>query len=297
MKKILLFLFFSNFIFSQEVASENFFWPFYHSQNIEGIIGVKKCYIRKEPSTLSRPIDSLSIGSKVIVIRNTKETTLIKGLNLSWVEIEYKENNQIKTGFLWKGCLALGYSKRNNILFLTTIESKFSNKKREQDYEYNANFCQLSIKALNNNNQILDVFNLSKQLDESQFFENSTIRGWGLKNINFIYRISLSGEACGIPTYHYYFGWNGSKILILPEKYEVGDAGVYYHTEEFIFPNEKKGMQNTIIKQIIEAEIIDENAEDYKFLIKKELEYYSWNGLNFKLVRKNKFKPYIKTEY
>ena len=85
--------------------------------------------------------------------------------------------------------------------------------------------------------------------------------------------------------------------MLLPEKYEVGDAGVFYHTEEFIFPNEKKGMQNTIIKQIIEAEIIDENAEDYKFLIKKEVEYYSWNGLNFKLVRKNKFKPYIQTEY
>lgn len=296
MKKILFFLLFSNFIFSQEVASENFFWPFYHSQNIEGIIGVKKCYIRKEPSTLSRPIDSISIGSKVNVIRNTKETTLIKGLNLSWVEIEYKENNQIKKGFLWKGCLALGYSKRNNILFLTTIESKFSNKKREQDYEYNANFCQLSIKALNDNNQILDVFNLSKQLDESQFFENSTIRGWGLKNVNFIYRISLSGEACGIPTYHYYFGWNGKKIILLPEKYQVGDAGVFYHTEEFVFPNEKKGKQNTIIKEIIEAEIIDENADDNKFLINKEIEYYSWNGMNFKLIKRNKFKPYIQIE-
>jgi hypothetical protein len=142
----------------------------------------------------------------------------------------------------------------------------------------------------------LDTFTIAKQIDESMFFENSTINGWGLKNVNSIYRISLSGEACGIPTYHYYFGWTGKKILLLPQKYQVGDAGIFYHTEEFIFPNEKKGEQNTIIKQIIEAEIIDENMVDNKFLVKKELEYYSWNGMTFKLIKTKKIKPYVQIE-
>jgi len=59
--------------------------------------------------------------------------------------------------------------------------------------------------------------------------------------LNAIYRISFSGEACGIPTLHYYFGWNEKEFLELPEKYDVGDAGVYYHTEEFVFPKEKGG--------------------------------------------------------
>ena len=59
---------------------------------------------------------------------NTTETTTINGLNLSWVEIEYIYNSEIKIGFLWKGCLALGVSKRNGVVFLTTIDSKFIKK-------------------------------------------------------------------------------------------------------------------------------------------------------------------------
>ena len=296
MKKIVFFLFYTNLIFSQELSSENFYWPFYHSQNIESVIGVKKCYIRQEPSLNGKLLDSLSIGYKVNVLENTTKTTTINGLNLSWVEIEYIYNSEIKKGFLWKGCLALGVSKRNGVVFLTTIDSKFTKKIKEGGFEYNPHFCNISVKAVNQNYQLLDTFTIAKQLDESMFFENSTINGWGLKNVNSIYRISLSGEACGIPTYHYYFGWTGKKILLLPQKYQVGDAGIFYHTEEFIFPNEKKGEQNTIIKQIIEAEIIDENIADNKFLVKKELEYYSWNGMTFKLIKTKKIKPYIQIE-
>lgn len=296
MKKVLLFLFYSNLIFSQDLSSENFYWPFYHSQNTVGVIGVKKCYIRQEPSLNGKILDSLNIGFKVNVLNNTTETSTINGLNLSWVEIEYYQNNQSKKGFVWKGFIALGSSKKNNILFLTTIDSKFNKKIKEGGSVYNTVFCNVSVKAVNEHHQILDTFTMPKQLDESQFFENSTINGWGLKNVNSIYRISLSGEACGIPTYHYYFGWTGKRFLQLPQKYQVGDAGVFYHTEEFIFSNEKKGEQNTIIKQIIEAEIIDENAEDNKFLVKKEFKYYSWDGSTFKLFKTKKVKPYIQIE-
>ena len=126
------------------------------------------------------------------------------------------------------------------MVFLTTIDSKFTKKIKEGGFEYNPHFCNISVKAVNQNYKLLDTFTIAKQLDESMFFENSTINGWGLKNVNSIYRISLSGEACGIPTYHYYFGWTGKKILLLPQKYQVGDAGIFYHTEEFFFPNEKK---------------------------------------------------------
>jgi len=47
---------------------------------------------------------------------------------------------------------------------------------------------------------------------------------------------------------------------------------------------------------IIEAEIIDENMADNKFLVKKELEYYSWNGMTFKLIKTKKIKPYVQIE-
>lgn len=89
MKKIIFLLLFTNLIFSQDIPSENYFWEFnYLNENgMEAVIGVKNCYIRQEPSTNSQLLDSLQIGNKIKVIKNTTENLNIKGLNLSWVAI------------------------------------------------------------------------------------------------------------------------------------------------------------------------------------------------------------------
>jgi hypothetical protein len=298
MKKFILFLLFSNFIFSQEIPSENYFWEFnYLNENgLEAVIGAKNCYIRQEASSNSELLDSLQIGNKIKVIKNTNETLNIKGLNLSWVEIEYSKNNQIKTGFLWKGFIAVGNATKENTTFLTTIDSKYSKKVQRDDYEYEGDFYRISVKAINSENQIISEKSFSKELSESHFFQNSAISSWGLKDLNSIYRISFSGEACGIPTLYYYFGWNEKEFLLLPEKYDMGDAGVFYHSEEFVFPNEKGGQTNTIIKTIKEAENTDENTNTYDFLVTKTTEYYSWDGKSFKLIKTKKLKPYIEKE-
>ena len=298
MKKFILFLLFSNFIFSQDIPSENYFWEFnYLNENgMEAVIGVKNCYIRQDASSNSQLLDSLQIGNKIKVIKNTNENLNIKGLNLSWVEIEYYKNHQIKTGFLWKGFIAVGNTTRGNTTFLTTIDSKYSKKVQRDDYEYAGEFYRISVKAIDSENQIISEKSFSKELSESHFFQNSAISSWGLKDLNSIYRISFSGEACGIPTLHYYLGWNGREFLELPEKYDIGDAGAYYHTEEFVFPKEKGGQPDTIIKNITEAENTDENLEGYTFLVKKSIEYYSWDGKNYKLIKTQKLKPYIEKE-
>lgn len=298
MKKLLLFLLFTNFIFSQEIPSENYFWEYnYNTESeIKTVIGVKNCYVRQDSTANSQLLDSLQIGTKIKVKKNTTENLNIKGLNLSWVEIEYSKNNQIKTGFLWKGFIALGNITKGNTTFLTTIDTKYSKKAQRDDYEYEGDFYRISVKAIDSENQIISEKSFSKELYESHFFQNSAISSWGLKELNSIYRISFSGEACGIPTLYYYFGWNGKEFLELPEKYDVGDAGAFYHTEEFVFPKEKGGQPNTIIKNINEAANIDENSDSYTFLVNKSVEYYSWDGKSFKLIKTKKLKPYIEKE-
>lgn len=294
MKKIIFILLFTNFIFSQEIPSENYFW--FRINQIgenEEIIGVKNCYIREEASTNSTLLDSLQIGAKIKVKRNTEEYLNIKGLNLSWVEIEYNKNNETKTGYVWKGFIALESTTNGNTTFLTTFDSKFNKKTEKKGNDYIGEFYKISVKAIDSKNQIINEKSFTKELYESIFFSNSVIGSWGLKDLSNVYRISFSGEACGIPTYHYYFGWNGKEFLTLPEKFDVGDAGAYYHTEEFLFPKEKGGQANTIIKNITEGENTDENFESYTFLVKKSIEYYSWDGKNFKLIKTKKLKPYI----
>lgn len=298
MKKTILFLLFTNILFSQEIPSENYFWLFNYGNDdgIEAIIGSKNCYVRQDSSANSQLLDSLQIGNKIKVVKNTTENLNIKGLNLSWVEIEYYKNNQIKTGFLWKGFIAVGSTTKENTTFLTTIDSKYTKKIKQDNNEYDGEFYRISVKAIDSKNQIITEKSVSKQLSESHYFQNSAISSWGLQNLNTIYRISFSGEACGIPTLHYYFGWNEKEFLELPEKYDVGDAGVFYHTEEFIFPKEKGGQPNMIIKNIKEAENTDENTNTYDFLVTKSTDYYSWDGKNFKLIKTKKLKPYIEKE-
>lgn len=298
MKKLLLFLLFTNFIFSQDISSENYFWGFNYgnADRIEAVIGVKNCYVRQDSTANSQLLDSLQVGHKIKVIKNTNENLNIKGLNLSWVEIEYSKNNQIKTGFLWKGFIAVGNATKGNTTFLTTIDTKYSKKVQRDDYEYEGDFYRISVKAIDSENHIISEKSFSKELYESHFFQNSAISSWGLKELNAIYRISFSGEACGIPTLHYYFGWNGKEFLELPEKYDMGDAGAFYHTEEFVFPKEKGGQPNTIIKNIKEAENTDENSNTFDFLVTKTTEYYSWDGKNFKLIKTKKMKPYVEKE-
>jgi len=293
MKKLLLLLVVTNLIFSQERTPENYFWSYHYGNETEALIGVKNCYIRQDSTSTSQLVDSLQIGNKIKVLKNTNTNLNIKGLNLSWVKIEYSKNNQIKTGFLWKGFIALGSTTKENTTFLTTIDSKYSKKIKQKDYEYDGTFYKIIVKALNSENQIISEKSFSRELSESHYFQNSTISSWGLKDLKSIYRISFSGEACGIPTLHYYFGWNEKEFLELPEKYDVGDAGVFYHTEAFIFPKEKGGQADTIIKKIEEDEEVGE-AKDGSYTIhevKQSTEFYSWNGKTFKLLKTTKQKP------
>ena len=298
MKKIILFLLFSNFIFSQEIPSENYFWEYnYNTENgVEALIGVKNCYIRQDATSNSQLLDSLQIGNKIKIVKNTNENLNIKGLNLSWVEIEYYKNNQIKTGFLWKGFIAINFAISDNLTFITTVDRKFSKKIKQGDYEYDADFYGLTIKVINAKNDILTEKSFTKQFSESYFSYSSVIDNWGLKNLIKIYRLGVGGGACGVPTEYVYYGWTGAEFVTLPEKYDVGDAGAYYHTEEFIFPKEKGGQPDIIIKNITEAENTDDNSENYSFLVSKSVEYYSWDGKNFKLIKTKKLKPYIEKE-
>lgn len=295
MKKIIFFLLFTNLLFSQEIPSENYYWDFnYINKNgTEAIIGAKNCYIREDVTTNSTLLDSLQIGSKIKVLKNTEDYLNIKGLDLSWVEIEYNKDNKTKTGFVWKGFIALGNFKKGNTSFLTTIDSKYTKKVQRDDYEYEGEFYRISIKAIDSENQIIGEKSFSEQLSESHYFQNSVINSWGLKDLSDVYRISFSGQACGIPTLHYYFGWNGTTFLTLPKKYDVGDAGVFHHIEEFVFPKEKGGQADMIIKNIEVDEEVGE-AKDGSYTIhevKKSSEFYSWDGKTFKLIKTIKQKP------
>jgi hypothetical protein len=283
MKKlfIVLLMLFVTFSYSQDEYNHNYYWNF--QDNTKAIVGFPTCYVRKSPNIKSIVLDSLQLGTEVMVKKTSESLYKLKGINVSWVDIEYKNQvGETKIGFVWKGLLALNYVKNGTFTYLTTIDK--IEKIKSQEY-FIENFF-ITAKILDKENQLLDENTIKKCLSESSYFENKTIGHLGLSKLQNIYRISFSGESCGVPTFHYYFGWNGSKLLTLPEKMNVADADVYYHSEEFLFPSEKGGKPDMIIKKTEEAELIEESNGIYNML--NEEEYYKWNGEKATLINKSK---------
>ncbi len=297
MKKIILFLLFlvSGGVFAQ--GNHSALWLY--GKNVgytfddtviekEGIVGVANCYVRDIPSTSGKLIDSLQLGKSVVVKKLTEKTQKIKGIDMNWVEIQYMYDGLTKKGYLWLGFLALDFKTTENLVFLTALE-RVNVKKVDEDYtgsEY-----VLGIKVLDQNRVLLDSKEIRKNIIESHFHQQNLMGNYGLQNIQKIYRISFSGEACGIPTYYFYFGWTGKKLLVLPEKMSVSDAGVYYHSETFIFPNEPGGKAGHIFKVVEEAEE-QESSNENESVMEEQVwkETYTWDGEKATFVRKNLLK-------
>lgn len=291
---IIILLLFQLKTYSQERSSHNYYWNEYDSY--EAIIGVKNCYVREKPSINANLIDSLQIGKPIKVVKSTEDELEMKGLKVSWVEIEYQTSlGTTAKGFLWKGFVAVGYHNEGNYIYLTTIDRV---EKKLESENYQVDNFSITVKILDERNEIIGQKTTKKAIGDSHYFQNKTIGSLGLKELKNIYRISFSGEACGVPSFFYYFGWNGKEFIELPEKYEVGDAGVFYHSENFIFPKEVGGKPNLIIKTIEEAENDDETGDNntYVFDVTKQTENYKWNGKKAVFVSKSKPKKFKRKE-
>ena len=288
-------MFFSSFGFSQnEDYNHDYYWSQIDSTN--AVIGATNCYVRSEPNYKATILDSLQLGNEIFVEKSTKNYLKLKGLNLSWVAVSFKDKlGQAQKGFVWKGFIALGFVKKGDITFLTTID-KIQQKTTSEHYKVDS--YSISVKVLDVKNTLLDQKTIEKNVTESSYFENKTIGGLGLKNIEDIYRVSFSGQACAIPSFYYYFGWNGKKLVELPEKYQVGDAGAYYHTEDFIFPSEIGGKPNLIVKKVEDATNADEtgNNDTYVFNVETHSETYRWTGEKAVFLKKSKIKKTVRKE-
>jgi hypothetical protein len=295
MKKLtLLSLLLITFFESFSQGSESYFWSLHIQENSEVIIAVKNCYVRSEPSINATLVDSLQLGKKITFIKATEQSLKLKSIDVQWVEISFRnKKNEIKTGFIWQGFLALDFKIDKDLTFLTLLD-RVENKKEDQ---FTVKNHVVVLKVLNQNNEIIATTEFKKPFGESYFFQDKLIGGLGLKNISQIYRVSFSGQACAIPTYYFYYAYDGSNLLPLPEKYQVSDAGIYYYGEDFLFPDEPGGKPNQIIKVIEEGEETEKLSKTGNPIskIKSWKEYYSWDGFKATFLKKDKIKYSSKT--
>jgi len=246
------------------------------SEGDSAFVFVDKAYIRAEPSLKSKLLDSLSTGTLVIIKSPGYNSSTIKGFEAPWHKITYKIDNQQKSGFIWIGLLALGrHVDANRNQYIHGFEKYIPETNDDPGYY----ICD--IKLLDKSGNLISKYTFKPQLFDQRYTQSKLLTGMGLDGIQHIYRIMFSGEACGVPTNYYYTGWDGNRFIEMPMRYTVSDAGVFYYEEKMLFPSEHNIEPNVIYKEIEEGEVIDPDANDYKYKNKRKREKYRWDGQQF----------------
>lgn len=271
-----LFLFIIQFFSAQE---EDLYvnGVFNFEENKTQKIFTDRTRIRQEPDVNSYISDSLQTNQQILILKKEKAILKLGERSSNWYKISYQKDNKTFEGYLWGGNLCIGYRNKNGYDFLFGL-TKTVNKKNP-DFEGNIQQNYASVKILDGN-ILIDEVTFETGSGESLSYAAFDIESnHKLKNIDLTLKATVSGEACGIPGYGQYILLKDKKLIALPQLMNVGDADVYYHSEEFIFPNDKGGILNAFIFKMEEMEK-DENDMEKK---KKASKTYLWNGNSYQL--------------
>jgi hypothetical protein len=262
-------------------------WMINNNDTTDRYIFADTALIRISPDTRQAPIDTLFAGDNITVTGKTPKALTIRGLKGPWLKIDYAKNGATKSGYIWQGLVSCMPLRRGEIKFVYGIERRADSFRIEDGTRYEMKRFLVRIKVIKNG-QVLAKSAVATYDDEgAQFCYGRIMSGMGLTNVQNIVVLQFGGEACGIMEYEYYFALTKSNQLIhFPDKEGVGDAGVYYHTENFIFPNEKNGKPDTIFwsKLVEEAtDKVDKKGNEILKVTEKKSAVYTWDGVNEKI--------------
>lgn len=258
------------------VAAQSFLWNTEKGSRL--YVSARMANLRAAPSATAVLVDSLPCGSKVTVVEAGNSPAAISGLEAPWLKVSYRKDNTDREAFIWLGLLAIDRFESDRTQFLYGIDRIVPGRKGD---EYSTAVWHISVKALDSSGQLLDKAVFSVQDVDVAASAGKMLGSLGLRNAKDILRILFGGEACGIPTNYYYFAWTGRRLLPLPGKMEVSDAGVFYHTETLLFPGEAGGQTDKLILLEEEGEEQEDKVDkdgNPVFKVRKSRRTYLWDG-------------------
>jgi hypothetical protein len=234
--------------------------------------------IRQSPNVNAQILDSLQTNQQVLILKKDETILKLGERRANWYKISYQKGDKTSEGYVWGGNLAVGYRNKNGYDFLFGL-TKTINKKEKQypDIVIEQNIAAVKMVE---GNTLIDEVSFETGSGESLSYGTFNIESnHKLQNVEFTLKAIVSGEACGIAGYDQYILFKDKKLIALPQLMNVGDADVYYHSEKFIFPNDKAGIPNAFIFKMEEMEKDDKDREKKK----KASKVYLWNGNSYKL--------------
>jgi len=234
--------------------------------------------IRQSPNVNAQILDSLKTNQSILILKKDETILKLGERRANWYKISYQKGDETSEGYVWGGNLAVGYRNKNGHDFLFGL-TKTINKKDKQYPEINIQQNIAAIKVVEGST-LVDEVSFETGSGESLSYGTFNIESnHKLQNVELTLKATVSGEACGIASYDQYVLFKDKKLIALPQLMNVGDADVYYHSEEFIFPNDKGGIANAFIFKMEEMEKDEKDREKKK----KSSKVYLWNGNSYEL--------------
>ena len=235
--------------------------------------------VRKAPDANSPILDSLQTNQSIMILKKDETVPVLQlgERKANWYKISYQKGDVTSEGYVWGGNLCVGYRNKNGYDFLFGLSKTINRKSKEFDGIEKQNIA--GIKAMEGNTLIDEVYfdtGRGEELNSAGFNIESSHK---LQNVEFTLRAMVSGDACGIATYDQYVLFKDKKLVALPQLTNIIDAGVFYHDERYIFPNDKGGIPNAFILKTEDMELDDKDREKKTNSSKT----YLWNGTSYKL--------------
>lgn len=233
--------------------------------------------VRKEPDVKSEVLDSLQTNQQVMILKKEEAILRLGERGANWYKVSYQKGDIVSEGYIWGGNLCVGYRNKNGYDFLFGLSKTIDRKSKDNSGTIKQNIA--GIKVLEGTSLIDEVYFDTGRGEEMSYATFTIESGHKLQNVELTLKAMVSGEACGIASYDQYVLFRDKKLVALPQLTNVGDADVYYHSEEFVFPNDKGGIPNAFIFKTEEMERDDKDREKKK----RSSKTYLWNGSSYKI--------------
>ena len=253
------------------------------NENDSRYVFADTAYVRISPDTKQAPADTLFAGDDITVSAITDKLLSLKGLSAPWVAVKYKKNGVDKEGFLWQGLISFAPMRRGDTKFVYAIDRRVDSTLVHDGVKSVSKIFVVKLKVVRAGKLLATSSCRVFDGESANFSEPKVMSGLGLSNVQNIVSLCFNGAACGVPSEYYYFAWmNDARLVPLPDRMTVGDAGVYYHDESFTFPAEKDGQPDVISWNMVEeeeTEKVDKNGAPV-MKVTKDAAKYTWDGVN-----------------
>ncbi|MDB3906095.1 SH3 domain-containing protein [Crocinitomicaceae bacterium] len=172
--------------------------------------------LRKKPSTESKAIDTLSIGSEVKILENSRKEIVVNGKTSYW----YKVKSNKGTGYVAGGFIALDSREINGGKYMVIVAEANEESKFRVRYLKNGEFYGKE-GALYTYSFVLRVHD-----------------GRGVEGVESMLLLDFMAESCGADGGYTYLFNNGNRLINAIHCAEVGDGGFWF-SEKLTFPDER----------------------------------------------------------